>query len=362
MGTFSKGDPGSGSATGTIRLGPFHLDGHSDMAIPLVIGPDDRDLSVTVRDAAGKKVLAQMDHPAPKRATWWVWRPKLPRDSEITVELIAEDKGTGPGQWLALGWPHVVRQRKAVPLAFKPGLYRDGEWRLASDMDHVQGPGTKVYHFGGRPDDVPVTGDWDGSGRSKIGVYRASRGEWLLDYNGNGLFDPGDRTYHFGGQPGDIPVTGDWDGSGITKVGIYRPSTGQWLLDYNGDGSFNAAQDRQYKFGGAAGDRPVVGDWTGSGISNIGIVQKDYHWLIDSNGNGRVDDGEDAMFYFGGIAGDILITGDWTGDGRTKPGIFRGSSWLFDMDGNYQFDYAGSGGDLAVSFGRPGDTPVTGAW
>ena len=66
-------------------------------------------------------------------------------------------------------------------------MYRDGEWRLASDIDNPQGPETRVYHFGGHfggtPDDVPVTGDWDGSGKSKIGVYRPSTGEWLLDYN-----------------------------------------------------------------------------------------------------------------------------------------------------------------------------------
>jgi hypothetical protein len=28
---------------------------------------------------------------------------------DITVEIFAEDKGTGWGQWLALGWPHKLR-------------------------------------------------------------------------------------------------------------------------------------------------------------------------------------------------------------------------------------------------------------
>jgi hypothetical protein len=71
----------------------------------------------------------------------------------------------------------------------------------------------------------------------------------------------------------------------------------------------------------------------------------------------------DASFYFGGIPGDILLTGDWSGDGRTKPGIFRrGNQWLFDVDGNYRFEDAGSSKDIVFSFGGPGDIPVTGAW
>ena len=91
----------------------------------------------------------------------------------------------------------------------------------------MKGPGTRVYHFG-QAGDVPVTGNWDGSGKTRIGIYRPSTGEWLLDYNGSGALDAGDRTSHFGGQAGDVPVTGDWDGSGKTKIGIYRPSTGEW--------------------------------------------------------------------------------------------------------------------------------------
>ena len=189
---------GADSNTGTLRLGPFHLAAHSDMAIPLVTGLNDRNLSVTVRDAVGKEILARMQHPPPQYDAWWVWHPKLPNDSEITVEVIAEDHGTGSGEWMALGWPHTLRKRKTGP-PFRPGLYRDGEWRLASDIKNVNGPGTRVYHFGGKPDDIPVTGDWNGSGKTKIGVYRASLGQWLLDYNGNGVSDAGDKTYHFGG-------------------------------------------------------------------------------------------------------------------------------------------------------------------
>jgi hypothetical protein len=84
----------------------------------------------------------------------------------------------------------------------------------------------------GLPGDVPVVGDWDGSGKTKIGVFR--NGVWYLDMNGNGQWDgfAVDRAGQFG-LPGDIPVVGDWDGSGKIKVGVYR--SGAWYLDMNGN-------------------------------------------------------------------------------------------------------------------------------
>ena len=46
------------SEKGSIRMGPFHLDGHSDIAIPIVTGPDTHGMRVEVRDAATKEMLA----------------------------------------------------------------------------------------------------------------------------------------------------------------------------------------------------------------------------------------------------------------------------------------------------------------
>jgi hypothetical protein len=39
----------------------------------------------------------------------------------------------------------------------------------------------------GAPTDIPVVGDWTGTGTAKLGVYR--QGQWYLDKNGNGVWD-----------------------------------------------------------------------------------------------------------------------------------------------------------------------------
>ena len=74
---------------------------------------------------------------------------------------------------------------------------------------------------------------------TKVGVFR-NNNSFLEDSNGNRQYDSTDVNITTfvppgGAQPGDLPVTGDWSGNGRTKVGIYRPSTGTWWLDTNGD-------------------------------------------------------------------------------------------------------------------------------
>lgn len=41
-----------------------------------------------------------------------------------------------------------------------------------------------------------------------------------------------------GGDSANVPVVGDWNGDGKTKVGVYRPSEGTFYLDYNGNGTW----------------------------------------------------------------------------------------------------------------------------
>src|SRR5256885_1446450 len=62
----------------------------------------------------------------------------------------------------------------------------------------------------GQPDDLPVAGDWDATGTSKIGLFRAATGDWFLDFNGNGQWDGCgvDKCVTSFGQEGDLPVAG----------------------------------------------------------------------------------------------------------------------------------------------------------
>jgi hypothetical protein len=221
----------------------------------------------------------------------------------------------------------------------------------------------RQYNFG-ISGDTPVSGDWRGDGITRIGIYRNSTHMFYLDNNGNGVWNGGsvDRQYNFG-LTKDIPISGDWNGDGTTKIGVFRPSTHTFYLDYNGNGTWNGnVIDRQYNFG-ILGDTPVSGDWNADGRAEIGVFRNSTHlFYLDYNGNGVWNGaGIDRLYNFG-ITGDIPVVGDWNIDGTTEIGVFRNSTHQFYNDYNGNGMWNGAGVDRQYNFGITGDKPVSGAW
>lgn len=276
------------------------------------------------------------------------------------------------GYWIDTGGTmHGVLMQLSTPVS-KAGVFRGGFlWLQDVDGDRsFTTPPDRVFAFGGIAGDIPICGDWNAGGREKAGIYRPANGLFILDYDGDGAFDPAiDKAFNLGvgQQPGDVPVVGDWNGSGVSKVGLFRAGF-LWILDSNGNGVFEQGVDQAIAFGGVAGDVPVVGDWDGDGTSSLGLFRLGFFWILDANGNGQLDNvnqpGGDRAFAFGGVPGDVPVTGKWWGgDLRANVGVFRaGFFWVLDANGNTTFDGA-AGGDLAFPFGGiAGDKPVAGKW
>ncbi|HEY3841443.1 MAG TPA: hypothetical protein VGL72_32955, partial [Bryobacteraceae bacterium] len=191
-------------------------------------------------------------------------------------------------------------------------------------------------------------------------------------------FDIGDLTYSFGGLAGDMPFVGDWMGTGKSCIGIYRSNGSLWLLDLNCNGSFdNTPADAFFPFGGLAGDVPVVGAWTG-GATRVGVVRKyapggvpignPFFWVPDAGaanaGNQPANHPADVArcFAFGGLAGDVFLTGDWYNNGTSMAGVYRAGFWVLDaaLPGAPQINHVAG---LAFGYGgSPGDVPVVGKW
>ena len=84
----------------------------------------------------------------------------------------------------------------------------------------------KIYAFGSSSYILPVLGQWDGLGKTEIGVYKD--GMWYLDYNGNGAFDPDDKIYAFG-APGWSPVLVNGTALARLRSGSTRMAYGTWI-------------------------------------------------------------------------------------------------------------------------------------
>jgi len=244
------------------------------------------------------------------------------------------------------------------------GVFRGGNaFLLNATGNNVYTPATDLYITTFVPPggfvagDLPVAGDWTGTGHAKVGIYRPSSGTWWLDANGDGVLDAGDVTTQFGGIAGDIPVVGDWSGTGTSKIGIFRQGF-FWILDTNGDFVFDNG-DAAFAFGGIAGDKPVVGDWTGNGIAKVGLVREyapggvpqgnPFYWVLDAQNNHTSGF---ITFPYGGLAGDVFVTGDWNATGTAKPAVYRSGSWIESLSTAYTYDtfyqYGGAAGDVPL--------------
>ena len=175
-----------------------------------------------------------------------------------------------------------------------------------------------------------------------------------------GLFALGiDESVHVFGRAGDQPVAGDWTGSGVTRIGVFRD--GVWYLDVNNNGKWDGPEggDALYYFG-LRGDRPVTGDWNGDGTTKVGVYREG-QWVLDYTGQHKFDPRPSNIrkFHFG-LKTDIPVVSNWGHAGRADhAGVFRDGLWYVDVNGDGKYDPKDDG---LYPFGLPGDIPVVVNW
>jgi hypothetical protein len=221
--------------------------------------------------------------------------------------------------------------------------------------------GDTVFAFG-TASDKHVIGDWNGDGADDVGVRRDTA--FWLDANGNDVWNGtagGDLIVGFGAAE-DTPIIGDWNGDGLDDVGIYRPGVTRFFLDLNGNGLWDGTPtDGIFPFG-IAGDVPIIGDWNGDGVDEIGVYRPGAaRFYLDLNGNNLWDGTPtDGSIGFGTL-GDTPVIGDWNGDGVDDVGVRRENKFWLDANGNDQWDGT-TAGDAVFLFGASTDIPVIGKW
>ena len=201
-----------------------------------------------------------------------------------------------------------------------------------------------------------MTGDWQGVGSENAGVVREhSDGQlrWYLDSDGDPVHE---ITIAFG-LNGDKPVVGDWDGDGMDEVGVYRD--GVFFLDVGAPGY--QASDPQVFFG-LPGDLPIAGDWDQDGLDEVGVFRQGTFYLDVGQPSYQSTD-LDVQF---GLPGDLPVAGDWNEDGRDDLGVVRDGfadgilRWYLDTDSFS--DPHDNTEEILIVYGLAGDQPVVGRW
>ena len=225
-----------------------------------------------------------------------------------------------------------------------------------ADTTFIYGPAAT------NPQWIPITGDWTGQGIKTVGLFDPKTSTFHLRNSNTSGF--ADITFTYGPaatNPQWIPITGDWTGQGITTVGLFDPKTATFYLRNSNTSGF---ADITFTYGPAATNPqwiPITGDWTGQGITTVGLFDPKTatFYLRNSNTSGFAD----IKFTYGAAAANppwIPITGEWDGYGITKIGIYDPNSSTFHLRSS---NTTGSCSDTAFVYGAPSNfTPITGNW
>lgn len=204
--------------------------------------------------------------------------------------------------------------------------------------------------------------DFDGDGRSDIGVFDPATGRWHLYGRVMGY-----NTTQWG-HINAVPVSGDFDGNGRCDFGYYSPAGGIWHIYLNPDqhGSWNASLSPAFRViphfkilarydptrdyfvhFGYPGTIPVTGDFDGDDVTDIGCYYPPLGiWHIDKSAEGHFE----TTF---GYAGTIPVTGDFDGDGLCDFGCY------FPEQGKWHI-LKSAEGPSETEFGYSGTVPITG--
>jgi subtilisin-like proprotein convertase family protein len=219
------------SATSTFRLDVFGQTGDD----PSVVGDYDGDGKADVAVyRAGATAGAQ---------STWYYRGSLsnPGGNISFVPWGQNGDFPAPGDYDGDGKADFVIQRNN-------GGGQAAFWRNRT----TAGVDVIVY---GTPTDVIVPGDYDGDGKTDIAVIRGIGGaiNWFVIPSSTGVVS-GAPYAVFGASATDFPTQGDFDGDGKTDVGIWRPSATAGLSAFWYNGSTSGVAAVQF---GANGDYPT---------------------------------------------------------------------------------------------------------
>jgi hypothetical protein len=206
------------------------------------------------------------------------------------------------------------------------------------DGDGTGGARSDIGSYERRPNDAVGSGtrfDFDGDGKTDIGIFRPAPGEWWISRSSNNQV----VAAQFGSSSDKI-TPADFTGDGKTDIAFFRPSEGTWYVLRSEDNSFYA-----FPFG-SNGDKAVPADFDGDGKADPTVFRPSNSvWYTL-----RSSDGQIGFTQFG-VAEDVPLPADYDGDGKADFGVFRPtpSEWWILKSG---------GGISAFQFGATGDKPA----
>lgn len=161
---------------------------------------------------------------------------------------------------------------------------------------------------------IPVPSDFNGDGRDDFAVYypqdegSSRAGEWYIRHQRGGP----DLKLTLGGA-GAIPLTGDFNGDGRSDIAVYYPkdpdgvmADGTWIIRYARDGR---TETRQFGWSEA---RPVPADFDGDLVTDLAVIGMNNILYIQLSSAGKIV----QLPLLSGFTYPYILPLDYDGDGR----------------------------------------------
>jgi len=178
---------------------------------------------------------------------------------------------------------------------------------------------------------VPVMGDFNGDALSDLGLHDSTTGKWEVCLSDKGVFrNAVDWLAGFGTSKDWWPIGGDFNGDGRTDVGIYNNITGELKVALSSDSSFSASGTWLSFPAASASWQPFTGNFNADKYTDFALYNKDTGEVKVALGTGS---GFGALnTWINNFGNDyIALSGDFNGDSLTDLCLFRKSSGEFKV-------------------------------
>lgn len=101
-GFYSSGTDGRN--TGSLEFKQLDVHNVAEIGIPIVVGANNAAQSLTIVNHGGKAPIIRLS-PLPPVTGWHLLRIDLASQHPSEIDVLADDEGSGPGEWMALGAP-----------------------------------------------------------------------------------------------------------------------------------------------------------------------------------------------------------------------------------------------------------------
>ncbi len=177
----------------------------------------------------------------------------------------------------------------------------------------------------------PVMGDFNGDALIDLGLHNSDTGVWEVAISQAGVFTAAlDWMTGFGATRDWAPTGGDFNGDGKTDVGIYNSATGEFKPALSSGSGF-IAQSTWLTFSGASATWQIfTGNFNADKYTDLGFYNRDTGEVRVALGTGT---GFNAVSTWLNNAdtGYAAMGGDFNGDGLTDLCLFKKTSGEFKV-------------------------------